>query len=110
MHKVALGAIAVDNSDDIAKDVELDFTLVETLAMNFAIIATRIKVVDGELDFELPAHNATSEQFKVCFNDYLDSQYAALMDEVVAAINELDRAQDPDLLPGLIIPDNEKKS
>lgn len=110
MHNGALCKIAALVIDDLVEETGLEYIPIEANLINFAAIVPNMKVIKGKLDFEFPAHNETPEKFKAIYTAYLDSQFAALLDEATKVMNEISRAQDADLLPGVIIPDDQKKS
>ncbi|MCK5603758.1 hypothetical protein KAR91_17860 [Candidatus Pacearchaeota archaeon] len=110
MHSTTLNANSILLMDEIAEEVGVTKLAIAAALADFVLMSPRVKVVKGKLDFEFPAHNVSSEQFKINFLAYLDSDYLAVIDQIIVAINELDRAQNPNLLPGMVLPDNEKKS
>lgn len=110
MHNGALCKIAALVIDELVEETGFDYIALEANLINFAAIVPNMKVVKGALDFEFPAHNEAPEKFKAIYTAYLDSQFLALLEKATKTMNEISRAQDADLLPGVIIPDGEKKS
>jgi len=110
MHSTALNAHSIMLMDEIAEEVGVSRLAIAGALADFVLMSPRVKVIKGKLDFEFPAHNVSPEEFKINFYAYLDSDYAAVIDQIVKALNELHRAQNPNLFPGVVLPDDEKKS
>lgn len=110
MHSTALNATSLTLIDEIVEEMSVSEVAIVYALADFVTMAPRVKVVKGKMDFEFPVHNETSETFKSKFYAYLDSDFVTLIDEIVKTMNELDRVQNENLLPGVVLADNEKKS
>ena len=109
MYKTALFATAIAVLEELAQEMGISKRQVSEGLADFGAIAPRIKVVKGKLDFEFPLHSDAPDIFKAKYHKYLDSKYATLIDKIAEAINALDRVQDIDLLPGVVLDDDDKK-